>query len=47
MKIRSPRNFDAVLGLYRIGKLHLSQGVSKAIMYKNDTSFEKCSCDIH
>ncbi len=32
MKIRSPRNFDAVLGLYRIGKLHLSQGVSKAII---------------
>ncbi|XP_059098158.1 potassium voltage-gated channel protein Shab-like isoform X3 [Tigriopus californicus] len=24
---RSPRNFDAVLGLYRTGKLHLSQGV--------------------
>jgi len=26
---RSPRNFDAVLGLYRTGKLHLSQGVRK------------------
>ena len=25
---RSPRNFDAILGLYRTGKLHLSQGVS-------------------
>ena len=24
---RSPRNFDAILGLYRTGKLHLSQGV--------------------
>ena len=25
---RSPRNFDAILGLYRTNKLHLSQGVS-------------------
>ena len=25
---RSPRNFDAILGLYRTDKLHLSQGVS-------------------
>ena len=24
---RSPRNFDAILGLYRTDKLHLSQGV--------------------
>ena len=24
---RSPRNFDAVLGLYRTGKLHLAAGV--------------------
>ena len=24
---RSPRNFDAVLGLYRTGKLHLASGV--------------------
>ena len=24
---RSPRNFDAILGLYRTNKLHLSQGV--------------------
>lgn len=27
---RSPRNFEAILGLYRTGKLHLSQGVSKS-----------------
>ena len=26
--LRSPRNFDSILGLYRTGKLHLSQGVS-------------------
>ena len=26
---RSPRNFDAILGLYRNGKLHLAAGVSK------------------
>ena len=26
--LRSPRNFDSILGLYRPGKLHLSQGVS-------------------
>ena len=25
---RSPRNFDAILGLYRNGKLHLAAGVS-------------------
>ena len=25
--LRSPRNFDSILGLYRTGKLHLSQGV--------------------
>ena len=25
--IRSPRNFDAVLGLYRTNKLHLAAGV--------------------
>ena len=26
---RSPRNFDAILGLYRNGKLHLPAGVRK------------------
>ena len=26
---RSPRNFDAILGLYRNGKLHLAAGVSE------------------
>ena len=26
---RSPRNFDAILGLYRNGKLHLPAGVSR------------------
>ena len=31
---RSPRNFDAILGLYRTGKLHLSQGVSQLFVYK-------------
>ena len=29
--VRSPRNFDAILGLYRTGKLHLSQGVSSLL----------------
>ena len=28
---RSPRNFDAILGLYRTDKLHLSQGVLQFI----------------
>ena len=28
---RSPRNFDAVLGLYRTGKLHLAAGVSTPV----------------
>ena len=28
---RSPRNFDAILGLYRNGKLHLAAGVSLSI----------------
>ena len=28
---RSPRNFDAVLGLYRTGKLHLAAGVSASV----------------
>ena len=28
---RSPRNFDAILGLYRTDKLHLSQGVRRLI----------------
>ena len=29
---RSPRNFDAVLGLYRTGKLHLAAGVRSSII---------------
>ena len=29
---RSPRNFDAVLGLYRNGKLHLAAGVFQIFM---------------
>ena len=28
---RSPRNFDAILGLYRTDKLHLSQGVKRSL----------------
>ena len=28
---RSPRNFDAILGLYRTDKLHLSQGVKRRL----------------
>ena len=27
---RSPRNFDAILGLYRNGKLHLPAGVRQS-----------------
>ncbi len=38
---RSPRNFDAVLGLYRTGKLHLSQGVSEKSESKVATFFYK------
>ena len=30
---RSPRNFDAILGLYRNGKLHLAAGVSFSLSY--------------
>ena len=30
---RSPRNFDAILGLYRNGKLHLAAGVSIRAKY--------------
>ena len=30
---RSPRNFDAILGLYRTDKLHLSQGVSQQFLF--------------
>ena len=39
---RSPRNFDAILGLYRTDKLHLSQGVScDHIMSLNKTNETK------
>ena len=30
---RSPRNFDAILGLYRNGKLHLAAGVSDLLNF--------------
>ena len=30
---RSPRNFDAVLGLYRTGKLHLAAGVCNIVLF--------------
>ena len=33
--VRSPRNFDAILGLYRTGKLHLSQGVSSLLSFSS------------
>ena len=36
---RSPRNFDAILGLYRTGKLHLSQGVSIPILHEQLNGF--------
>ena len=33
---RSPRNFDAILGLYRNGKLHLAAGVSLLSVVDDD-----------
>ena len=44
---RSPRNFDAVLGLYRNGKLHLAAGVRKEQMFQYFTffSFQVCVQD--
>ena len=41
---RSPRNFDAILGLYRTGKLHLSQGVSISILFRICLVYVFCLC---
>ena len=41
---RSPRNFDAILGLYRTGKLHLSQGVSISILIRICLVYVFCLC---
>ena len=42
--LRSPRNFDSILGLYRTGKLHLSQGVRNSHPFCSAyTNIEKAS----
>ena len=40
---RSPRNFDAILGLYRTDKLHLSQGVSQHSSSDTTSTTRGCS----
>ena len=43
---RSPRNFDAVLGLYRTGKMHLANGVSRLFCTTNTDILQmsRCAC---